>query len=125
MHRSRLSTLLIDVPSGEVANAASFWSEAIGVPATPVPDEPQYTSLPDAIPGLVVALQAVDAAPRYHLDIETDDVAAETARLTELGAVEVAEWQGCHTLRAPGGQLLCVIPRHSGEEFDEQATTWP
>jgi len=45
-HRSRLSTILIDAPSGAAAAAAACWSQALGVPARTVnPDEPQYTSL--------------------------------------------------------------------------------
>jgi hypothetical protein len=68
----------------------------------------------------------VDDAPRYHVDIETDDVPAETARLTALGAVEVARWQGCHIMRAPGGHLLCVVPVHTDAEFfAEHARVWP
>jgi len=64
--------------------------------------------------------------PRYHLDIETDNVTAETARLIQLGAVEVSRWLECRTLRAPGGQLICVIPRHSADAtFDRLAHTWP
>ena len=128
MHRSRLSTLLIDVPADAAEASAAFWAATLGVSAEPVEGEPQFTSLPGVIGDLVTAVQGLDspdAAPRYHLDIETDDVAAETARLTSLGAEEVAEWQGCHTLRAPGGQLLCVIPQHSGDKFDRLATTWP
>ena len=31
-HRSRLSTILIDAPSGEVGAVAAFWSQALGVP---------------------------------------------------------------------------------------------
>lgn len=81
--------------------------------------------LPDVLPDLVVAVQAVDDAPRYHLDVETDDVDAETARLVALGAVPVAAWQGCRTLRAPGGLLLCVIPQHSDDEtFRRLARVW-
>ena len=113
MHRSRLSTLLIDVPSHRASDAAAFWSAALGVPANPVPGEAQFTSLPGAFPGLVTAIQAVDDEPRYHVDIETDDVAAETARLVALGAVELRRWLDCRILRAPGGHLLCVIPLHS------------
>jgi hypothetical protein len=45
MHRSRLSTLLIDVPSGRVPGAAAFWSAALGVPANPVPGEEQFIPL--------------------------------------------------------------------------------
>lgn len=126
MHRSRLSTLLIDVPAGEAATAAAFWSQALGVPARPVPDEEQFTSLPGALPGLDLAIQAVDDRARYHVDIESDDVEAETARLVALGAVEVDRWLECRILRAPGGHLLCVIPLHSDPEiFERHSHVWP
>ncbi|MEV6491341.1 VOC family protein [Actinoplanes sp. NPDC051633] len=103
--------------------ASAFWSAALGAPARPVPGEEQYTSLAGAFPDMVVAIQAVDDAPRYHLDIETDDVEAETARLVALGAVELRQWLECRILQAPGGHLLCVIPQHS-ESFDRLAHTW-
>ncbi|MGW5564587.1 hypothetical protein ACWEWD_14345 [Streptomyces tendae] len=32
------------------------------------------------------------------MDFETDDVAAETARLIALGAQEVSQWQECRVL---------------------------
>lgn len=125
MHRSRVSTLLIDVPAGEVPAAAAFWSAALGVAARPVPGEEQFTSLPGVLPGLVTAIQSVDDDARYHLDIETDDVPAETARLVALGAVELRRWLDCRILRAPGGHLLCVIPLHSDPaEFAARARTW-
>ncbi len=74
----------------------------------------------------VTVIQAVDDAPCYHLDIETDNVKAETARLLALGAVQVSQWLECHVLRAPGGHLLCVIPVHSDPAaFKAQTTTWP
>jgi hypothetical protein len=125
MHRSRVSTFLIDVPRGQAAEAATFWSAALDARPESEPGEPQYTGLKGALPGFVLAVQAVDDEPRYHLDIETDDVAAEVARLEGLGAVEVSSWQGCHTMRVPGGQLLCVIPVHSApEDFAKHAKTW-
>ncbi|GAA3543471.1 VOC family protein [Kribbella ginsengisoli] len=120
-----MSTFLIDVPKEQAAEASTFWAAALNATPESEPGEPQYTDLKGALPGFVLAVQAVDDEPRYHLDIETDDVAAEVARLAGLGAVEVASWQGCHTMRVPGGQLLCVIPMHSApEEFAERATTW-
>ncbi|MDX6319271.1 MAG: hypothetical protein QOD35_2671 [Nocardioidaceae bacterium] len=126
MHRSRLSSLLIDVATADVHKSAEFWSAALGVHGAPVPGEEQFTSLPDALPSLVTAIQAVDDQPRYHLDMETDDVDAETARLVALGAVEEARWLECRTLRVPGGQLICVIPRHSSlDVFLELARVWP
>jgi hypothetical protein len=125
VHRSRLSTLLIDAPVEEAGRSAAFWSAALGVPARPVPDEEQFTSLPGALPGLTLAVQAVDDRARYLVDIETDDLDAETARLIALGAVEINRWLDCRILRAPGGHLLCVIPRHSDPEtFERLATVW-
>jgi hypothetical protein len=82
--------------------------------------------LQDAMPGFVTAVQAVDDEPRYHLDIESDDIEAEVARLLALGAIEVSSWLECRTLRAPGGHLLCVIPVHSDPAFfAAHAQTWP
>ena len=125
MHRRRLSTLLIDVPSHRASDAVAFWSAALGVSANPVPGEAQFTSLPGAFPGLATAIQAVDDEPRYHVDIETDDVEAETARLGALGAVELRRWLDCRILRAPGGHLLCVIPLHSDPDtFRRLARVW-
>jgi hypothetical protein len=125
VHRSRLSILLVDVPTDQAPAAAAFWSAALGVPAEPVPGEDQFTSLPGSLPDLEMAVQAVDDRPRYHVDIETDDVEAETARLVGLGAVEVDRWLDCRILRAPGGHLLCVIPRHSDSEtFERHARVW-
>jgi Glyoxalase-like domain len=126
MHRSRMSTILIDAPTDEAEATAGFWSAALGVPVRRNPGEPQFLSLPDALPDLALAVQAVDDRPRYHVDIETDDVDAEAARLARLGAVEINRWLECRILRAPGGHLLCVIPRHSDDEvFDRHARTWP
>jgi hypothetical protein len=117
---------LIDVPKDRAGESEAFWAEALGVSTEPEPGQPQYVVLKDALPGFVTAIQAVDDEPRYHFDIETDDVPAEVARLVGLGAVEVSSWEGCHTLRAPGGHLLCVIPLHSSpEEFAAAARTWP
>jgi hypothetical protein len=126
VHRSRLFGIFIDTPAAEAGSAAGFWSAALGVPARSVVGEEQFTALDGAIPGLIVDIQAVDDAPRYHVDIETDDVAAEVARLTALGAKPVSRWLECHTLRAPGGHLLCVVPVHSDPEtFHRLARTWP
>jgi hypothetical protein len=127
MHRSRVYAILIDTPSEAAAAAAAFWSAALGTSPRPLAAEPQFTSLPDALPGLVTAVQAIkDNTPRYHIDIESDDVEAETARLIAAGAAEISRWQECRVLRAPGGHLLCVLPVESSPEvFESQARTWP
>jgi hypothetical protein len=125
VHRSRVYAVIIDTPEAEAAQAATFWSAALGVDAQPFPPAPQFTTLRQALPGLITAVQAVDDAPRMHLDIETDDVEAETARLIALGAEQISQWQECHVLRVPGGQLVCVLPVESDPEvFQAQATVW-
>ncbi|MFF0098313.1 VOC family protein [Micromonospora sp. NPDC005257] len=126
MHRSRLCALIIDAPRDEAGEAAAFWSAALGAELRTEPAEPEFTGLADVVPGLVTAVQSVGDAPRYHLDIETDDVAAEVERLCALGATPVSRWLDCHVLRAPGGHLLCVIPVASDSELFETTTArWP
>lgn len=126
MHRSRVSTFLIDTPHAKASEAAEFWSSALGVSFHSPPGEPQYMTLEDGIPGYALAVQSIDADPRYHLDIETDDVDAEVTRLVALGATQVSSWLECRSLRAPGGHLLCVIPVHSDPEyFAQNARAWP
>ena len=113
MHQSRVYALLIDTPEADAAPAAAFWSAALGVTARPVPEEPQFTRLHQALPGLVTYVQAVDDAPRFHLDIETDDVEAETARLLALGAVPGIAMAGVPRAPSAGGP---PIVRHSGAQ---------
>lgn len=117
--------LIVDAPEQEAPAAARFWSAALGVPARVDPAEPQFTSLVGAVDRLATVVQAVDAAPRMHIDIETDDVEAEVDRLVQLGATEVSRWLECHVLQAPGGHLVCVIPVHSDPHlFEATAQTW-
>jgi len=106
MHRSRVYAVLIDTPEADAARAADFWSAALGGTARLFPPAPHFTTLHQALPGLITAVQAIDDAPRIHLDIETDDVESETARLIALGAEQVSQWQECRVLRVPGGHLL-------------------
>lgn len=125
MHRSRVFGLFIDTPQAEADAAAKFWSGALGAPAEPVPGEEEFVKLHDAVRGISVDVQAIDGPARYHLDIETDDVPAERARLIALGAVVEVDHEGFTTLRAPGGHLVCVVPVQSDQAlFDADHRTW-
>jgi glyoxalase superfamily protein len=119
--------ILIDTPAAQADAAKGFWTAALGVSAFPAPGEEQFTVLYDAVPDFFTVIQAVDdGPPRYHIDIETDDLEAEVARLTALGAEPVSSWKEAHTLRAPGGHVFCVVPIHSDPEtFAKSANTWP
>ena len=106
----------MDAAVADADKAVAFWSAALGAPAEPDADR-VYHRLDGAAPGIEIEVQAVDDVPRYHIDIETDDVAAETARLEALGATRVAEHNGWKVLRAPSGHLLCVVPVQSDQAF--------
>ncbi|BCJ40328.1 hypothetical protein GCM10010168_31870 [Actinoplanes ianthinogenes] len=126
MHRSRLFGVLIDTPVKEADAAVSFWATALGGSARPAPGEPEFTGIKGAVPGLAVVVQSVDDAPRYHVDIETDDVEAESARLIRAGATIVTDNGGHKILRAPGGHLVCVVPVQSSEHlFATDSKVWP
>ena len=127
MHRSRLVGILFDTPAAQLASELEFWSSALGTATYSSPDEEQFTALVGAVPDFLTVVQSVgEDAARYHVDIETDDLAAEVARLTSLGAVPVSRWKDAFTMRSPGGHLLCVVPVHSDPDvFARTAHSWP
>jgi hypothetical protein len=128
MHRSRIGVLLVDHPTESYDAAAAFWAAARGSERRNDPDDPEdpYESL-DALPGgIKLELQRTGAGttPRVHLDLETDDVAAEIARVEALGARVVDRHEDWAVLADPGGMLFCVVPVQTGADFDAHATTW-
>ena len=58
-----------------------------------------------------------------HLDIETDDVEAEVARLEKLGAKRVKNVKTWVVMEAPTGHRFCVV-KVQQPGFDEHATAW-
>jgi catechol 2,3-dioxygenase-like lactoylglutathione lyase family enzyme len=126
MHRSRLCALLIDCNTPDIDQAAHFWANALGravdrdhpgtrgnycMLVTP-PDEP------------IVQLQRVEHESRVHIDIETDDIAAEVARLEALGAAVVSRLERWVVMQAPTGQRFCVV-RVQRPGFPKNAAEWP
>jgi hypothetical protein len=124
MHRSRLSTFVIDCNVGDVDRAAAFWGAALGREvAPPTADSGNYREL-DARPSEPMLLvQKVDHASRIHLDIETDDMEAEVARLEALGAKRIEFILRWWVMEAPTGQRFCVVNPQRGPLTDE-ANLW-
>jgi hypothetical protein len=58
-----------------------------------------------------------------HLDIETDDIPAEVARLEKLGATVDKRLERWVVMRAPSGQRFCVV-RVQRDGFSEDANSW-
>jgi predicted enzyme related to lactoylglutathione lyase len=126
MHKSRLGTVVIDCQTQDIDAAASFWSAALGRAAkTPqAPNADRYRSLEGPPEEVTMLVQAVEHPSRVHLDIETDDIEAELARLEALGAKRVAQVKSWWVMEAPTGQRFCVV-RPQRPDFEEHANVWP
>jgi len=125
MHHSRLCALLIDCRTSDVDEAARFWGAALGRPVdlqhhgsrgnylmlTTPPGEP------------IVEIQRVEHDSRVHLDIETDDIPAEVARLSQLGATVVERLERWVVMQAPTGQRFCIV-RVQRPGFPTNANRW-
>lgn len=121
MHRSRLSTILIDCQSDLMDAGTEFWSGALGRRVTEV--SPRYTSLHTPEQELTVELQRVGEPSSVHLDIETDDVEAEVARLEKLGARRKRQVKTWWVMEAPSGHAFCVV-RAFSPDFAARANVW-
>ena len=92
-HYSRLYTVVIDVPADDHERELAFWRAAIGEPLV------QYERFPEYHGGELLhgqefrlLIQRLGHGPgRVHLDIHTDDLDAEVARLEGLGAERVQQ----------------------------------
>ena len=91
------------------------------------PDHPgtrgDYVMLETPPDEIAVQVQRVDHESRVHLDIETDDIPAEVARLEKLGATVDKRLERWVVMRAPTGQRFCVV-RVQREGFDTNANRW-
>lgn len=115
MHHSRISTLMIDCLEEDFEAALAFWWKALGLrPRWPQPGQ-RYVTLGPIEGPLTVRLQRVARDPGYHLDIETDDLRAETRRLEAAGATRKYRIRRWWVMEDPAGNAFCVIRPESGE----------
>ena len=125
MHRSRINGILIDCNVDDIEAGARFWAEALGRPINP--DHPgtrdNYVMLEDRPGEISVQVQRVDHESRVHIDIETDDIPAEVARLEKLGATVDKRLERWVVMRAPTGQGFCVV-RVQRDGFESGANRW-
>ena len=123
-HFSRLTMAVIDVPASDHDRELSFWEGALGRPF-PRLAYPEYhgTELPGQDFALLVQ-RLGDGPARVHLDIHTDDLAAEVDRLERLGAERVQLVQSWQVMRDPAGLLFCVVPDPPGTLDEGNARSW-
>jgi catechol 2,3-dioxygenase-like lactoylglutathione lyase family enzyme len=124
-HRSRINGILIDCNVEDIEAAARFWAAALGRPVDP--DHPgtrgDYVMLETPLDEISVQIQRVDHESRIHLDIETDDIPAEVARLEKLGATIDTRMERWVVMKAPSGQRFCVV-RVQRDGFDKNSNSW-
>ena len=125
MHFSRINGIPIDCNADDIDAAAAFWGAALGRPVDP--DHPgtrgNYRMLETPQGQISVQIQRVDHESRVHIDIETDDIAAEVERLQALGAVIDQQKERWTIMRAPTGHRFCVV-RVQREGFSSDANRW-
>jgi hypothetical protein len=124
---ARLHDIVFD--SRHPASLARFWAAALDDYQVAPYDEEELQRLaekgiddPEDDPTVLV--EAGPGRPRYffvrvpedktaknrvHLDVRADDPAAEVARLVELGAVAVQEYEGWVQMADPEGNEFCVL----------------
>lgn len=125
MHRSRFVAFVIDCETGDLDAAARFWSGALGRELEPPDaDSPTYRGLKVRPSEPLMLLQKVDHESRVHLDIESDDVDAEAARLERLGAKKLRHVKTWWVMEAPTGHRFCVVRPQRGPLGDD-ANQWP
>jgi predicted enzyme related to lactoylglutathione lyase len=125
MHKSQFGGLIIDCQTDDLDKAAAFWSAALGLKAETDPrsDASIYRRLDTGPEDLHIEVQKVDHASRVHLDIESDNIEAEVARLENLGAMRISNTHSWVVMEAPTGQRFCIVnPQRAN--FDQAANTW-
>jgi len=127
MHRSRLSTFVLDCKVPDLERAADFWSRALGRRWTPEPDgDPNYRRLDSDGDEPLLLVQKVEHDSRIHLDIETDDLEGEARRLEALGAKRIAFIKRWIVMEAPTGQRFCIVNPQRGPLAGKRgANEWP
>lgn len=126
MHHSRLCALIIDCRTDDIDAAADFWARALGRAVDPEHEGSRgnYRMLETPPDEPIAQLQRVEHESRVHIDIETDDIPAEVARLEALGAVVANRLERWVVMQAPTGQRFCVV-RVQRPGFPKNATRWP
>jgi catechol 2,3-dioxygenase-like lactoylglutathione lyase family enzyme len=123
MHRSRLQSVVVDCDDLEAGER--FWTQALGVDV--LGKDEQYVLLEPVCGQLRFLLQHVPepktCKARVHLDIESDNLDAEVARLEGLGAKRVEYVDRWWVMLDPCGNEFCVVPART-EWFEQAAKSW-
>jgi hypothetical protein len=111
-HRSRLVQICLDSPPDLHEAEVAFWQAATDWRWSPSQNPPFAGKLygHTNVQFLLQELGPDDGATctRAHIDLGTDDLEAEAARLVALGAVRRWDGSGWISLADPNGMLFCT-----------------
>jgi predicted enzyme related to lactoylglutathione lyase len=126
-HFSRLFKVVIDIPADDYDREVSFWAAALGEPLLqPFARHPEYHGA--ALHGQdfwLLTQRLGEGTAHVHLDIHTDDLDAEVARLEDLGARRVQRVDSWQVMRDPASLLFCILPDPPGTLHEGNAHHWP
>jgi len=124
-HYSRLGKIVMDVPADHHDQEVTFWEGALGQKLDVPMRHPEYQGTVLHGQDFALLIQRTGTGPaRVHVDIHTDDLAAEVARLEQLGAERVAQRHTWWVMRDPAGLLFCVLQDDSGTLTGANAHRW-
>ncbi|WP_114559163.1 VOC family protein [Desertihabitans aurantiacus] len=114
-HRTRLVQVCIDCPPDHHDAETAFWRQATGWRWDGGGADSEFTGklFPDPSSPVQLLLQRLGEdetghATRAHIDLGTDDLDAEVARLERAGARRLWPGDGFVALRDPAGMVFCV-----------------
>lgn len=124
-HYSRLYAVVVDAPAERHDQELAFWRGATGQTIARIEEHPEYHGTALHGQDFVLLIQRLDGGSgRVHLDIHTDDLDAEVARLERLGASRVQQVGSWWVMRDPADLLFCVVPDPPGALSDANAQRW-
>lgn len=124
-HYSRLYAIVVDAPAERHDQELAFWQAATGQPLARIDEHPEYHAAASHGQEFMLLIQRLDGGPgRVHLDIHTDDLEAEVARLELLGASRIQQVNSWWVMRDPADLLFCVVPDPPGTLSDANARRW-
>lgn len=124
-HYRRIFKVVIDVPPADHDRELAYWRGASGLPLDELTRHPEYHG--SGLPGQDFALliqRLGHGQALVHVDIHTDDLEAEVARLERLSArrtERVAHWW---VMQDPAGLPFCVLPQPPGTLTEDNAHRW-
>jgi hypothetical protein len=110
-HRTRLVQVCIDSPVDAHDREVSFWRSLLPgrwVDSSSHEFAGKWHRDGSPVQLLFQRLDEPHGPVRAHLDLGTDDLAAESDRLRNLGAREIGPGRGWHALRDPAGLAFCA-----------------